>query len=253
MNESSDPLTASKTTENLAGIKVEGSLTAEMSAVLANQARRNVLERLRSDPGLPVDNPTMSFWQDPEHAFAHRQSTVLPRDTDIVIIGSGITAVSTAQHLLRLDPNLDVVILEARAAISGATGRNGGHIKASPWGDYSSLKQLFGKESGMKIMKFRMAHLDAFCQEASHLGEAGKSGLVRRTQSLSVSYDLNAWERSKESLREFLCDFPEERSKWSAIDNPAELKVCQGRFREHANDLAEVRTIPNCVRLYQRT
>jgi glycine/D-amino acid oxidase-like deaminating enzyme len=142
-----------------------------------------------------------------------------------VLIGSGLTAVSTATHLLRLQPDLRIVILEARSAISGATGRNGGHIKASPWADYHDLKELFGKESGMKIIKFRMAHLDVFCEEAAKLGESGKRGLVRRTKALSTSYSAKAWEGSKMRLKDFLNDFPEERGKWEAIEDRATLKV----------------------------
>ena len=191
----------------------------------AVQTRQGIAERMARDPGLPVPSPTMSYWQDPEHSFAHLRSPSLPQDADVVLIGSGITAVSTAEHLLRLEPQLRIVIVEARSAISGATGRNGGHIKASPWADYHDLKELFGKESGMKIIKFRMAHLDVFCKEAAALGEAGQVGLVRRTKALSTSYSAKAWEGSKMRLKDFLNDFPEERGKWEAIEDRATLKV----------------------------
>lgn len=191
----------------------------------AAQTRQGIAERMTGDPGLPVASPTMSFWQDPEHSFAHMRSSSLPRDADVVLIGSGITSISTAQHLVRLDPQLRIVILEARSAISGATGRNGGHIKASPWADYHDLKELFGKESGMKIIKFRMAHLDVFCEEAIKIGEAGAAGLVRRTKALSTSYSPKAWEGSKMRLQDFVTDFPEEREKWEAIEDPTILKV----------------------------
>jgi glycine/D-amino acid oxidase-like deaminating enzyme len=188
------------------------------------QTRATIAARMARDPGLPVPSPTMSYWQDPEHSFAHVRSTALPKDTDVALIGSGITAVSTAQHLLRLEPSLRIVILEARSAISGATGRNGGHIKASPWADYHDLKQLFGKQSGMKIIKFRMAHLDVFCREAVELGDAGQAGLVRRTKALSTSYSAKAWEGSKLRLQDFLQDFPEEVGKWEAIEDRATLR-----------------------------
>lgn len=191
----------------------------------AKQTKQSIAERMARDPGLPVPSPTVSYWQDPEHSFAHARSTSLPESADVVLIGSGITSVSTAAHLLRLQPELRIVILEARAAISGATGRNGGHIKASPWADYHDLKNLFGKESGMKIIKFRMAHLDVFCEEAAALGEEGRAGLVRRTQALSTSYNAQAWEGSKMRLKDFLSDFPEERGKWEAIEDRAVLKV----------------------------
>ncbi|EXJ94758.1 hypothetical protein A1O1_03156 [Capronia coronata CBS 617.96] len=180
--------------------------------------------RLEKDPGTPVANATPSFWQDPPHPFADQQSANLPTETDVVIIGSGISAISTAQHLLRLQPSLKICMLEARRAISGATGRNGGHIKAVPWGDYSALKDEFGKESAMRITSFRLAHLDALVEEAKALGEAGKVGLVRRVQSLSAVYDQEVWESAKVKLEKFLEDFPEQRGRWFAIEGVEALK-----------------------------
>ena len=93
--------------------------------VLAQQ--QSVLERpVKADPApLPVPNPTRSFWIDsaPDaNPLAKQGSTgPLTHDSDICIIGSGITGVSAAYHISRLladNPSsstpLKVVILEAR-------------------------------------------------------------------------------------------------------------------------------------------
>ena len=58
-----------------------------------------------------------------------RSSNTVPAECDIAIIGTGMAGVATAYHILS-DPNLgaskpSVVLLEARQACSGATGRNG--------------------------------------------------------------------------------------------------------------------------------
>jgi len=77
-------------------------------------------------PTLPRPNPTISGWQDPPDAIANlRSTTKLPEIADVVIIGSGISGVSIALGLLDADKGLNVVMLEARQACSGATGRNG--------------------------------------------------------------------------------------------------------------------------------
>jgi len=97
---------------------------------------------------LPLLNPTQSYWQtppDPELAD-HRTTPDLPAGADTVIIGSGITGAAVAWHLLRdtvpvpvsdgaapgNQPGTEhsatgrkIVMLEARQACSGATGRNG--------------------------------------------------------------------------------------------------------------------------------
>jgi hypothetical protein len=74
--------------------------------------------------GLPVQNPTRSFWLDsaPDcNPLAREGSTgELTQTADVCIIGSGITGVSVAYHLANglsktnLDKPTSAVILEAR-------------------------------------------------------------------------------------------------------------------------------------------
>jgi len=78
----------------------------------------------------PVPHPTPSYWLSEPHAYANLRSTsCLLRECDVAIIGSGMAGVLTAYHILEKNPDLHVVLLDARALCSGATGRNGGHIK----------------------------------------------------------------------------------------------------------------------------
>ena len=181
--------------------------------------------RLGRDPGTPVADPTEAFWQVPRHHFADQQSQAWQSEVDIIIIGSGITGVSIAKHLLKLQPSLIITMLEARSAISGATGRNGGHIKAVPWVDYHDLKDQYGKESAMRITRFRLAHLDALVEEAASMGELGNAGLVRRVEGVSAVFDQESWHAAKVKLEGWLEDFPEERERWTMHEGETELKV----------------------------
>ncbi|KAI0108142.1 FAD dependent oxidoreductase [Daldinia grandis] len=81
--------------------------------------------------GLPVDNPTKSYWhkEPSSKLLGHRTTKELPRAADVVIVGSGITGSFAAHFLKEKQPDLNVVIVEAREACSGATGRNGGHCQ----------------------------------------------------------------------------------------------------------------------------
>ncbi|KAH7310864.1 FAD dependent oxidoreductase [Stachybotrys elegans] len=81
--------------------------------------------------GLPVDNPTKSYWlRDPSKILlGHRTTEDLPQSADVVIVGSGITGAFAAHCLKEIAPELNIMILEAREACSGATGRNGGHCQ----------------------------------------------------------------------------------------------------------------------------
>ncbi|KAK8185199.1 FAD dependent oxidoreductase-like protein [Phyllosticta capitalensis] len=86
--------------------------------------------------GLPVPNSTKSFWHSEPNQFllGHRTTEDLPAEADVVIIGSGITGTSAARFLAEDDraKGRSVVLLEAREACWGATGRNGGHCQVLP-------------------------------------------------------------------------------------------------------------------------
>lgn len=88
---------------------------------------QSLKERIDAEPGLPVENPTRSFWMYPPSPIAQHCSD-LPQHADIVVIGSGITGTAFARTLLDQaragGERLPVLLmLEARDACSGATGR----------------------------------------------------------------------------------------------------------------------------------
>lgn len=81
-------------------------------------------------PPIPVPNSSVSFWRSNLHPLDnHRTTEALPSSADIVIIGAGYAGASTAYHILEKSADSankpSIVILEAREACSGATGRNG--------------------------------------------------------------------------------------------------------------------------------
>lgn len=87
---------------------------------------------------LPSQKWTESFWlsQPSKVLMGHCSTTNLPLQADVVIVGSGISGVGAAWHLLQgsnmatsKTRPLSVVMLEAREACWGATGRNGGHCQ----------------------------------------------------------------------------------------------------------------------------
>ena len=83
-------------------------------------------QRRQIPPGLPRANPIQSYWQDPPDEIADCRTTPnLLHEADVVIIGSGVSGSCIAYNVLSSDPGLEVVMLEARQAASGASGRNG--------------------------------------------------------------------------------------------------------------------------------
>lgn len=83
---------------------------------------------------LPSKNPLRSFWlSEPSELADHRTTGQLPKEADVIIVGSGIAGSLTAYNLLDVNPKLNIVMLEAREVCGGATGRNGGQIKTDPY------------------------------------------------------------------------------------------------------------------------
>lgn len=113
---------------------------------------------------LPADNPTQCFWQKDGHNLStHRSTDELPGHGDIVIVGAGYAGVSTAYHLVQAlgDSARSVTILEARSACSGATGRNGGHLRPDLYGHIPTYIDRAGARAGAEIAEFEIAHLRA--------------------------------------------------------------------------------------------
>ncbi|KEF58515.1 uncharacterized protein A1O9_06441 [Exophiala aquamarina CBS 119918] len=108
---------------------------------------------------LPHDNPTLPYWLTHHSDLSkHRTTEELPREADVIIVGSGYSGAATAYHLLKKDDGNrpSVVILEARDACSGASGRNGGHLKPDIYFGATINEKSFGTKAAEELMKFEI-------------------------------------------------------------------------------------------------
>ncbi len=125
------------------------------------------------NPPFPFERPCLSIWQrttrhDP--LLHEGASSPIPATADAVIIGSGMAGAVTAYELLST-PNgpKNVVMLEAREACSGATGRNAGHCRPGAlqssrshrvssffkdaFRGFTAFSKIHGPEQAMKIIE----------------------------------------------------------------------------------------------------
>lgn len=118
----------------------------------------NMLTTASNKSGLPVDNPSVSYWQasfQDSTIHDHGQNDSLPSvDTvaDVVIIGSGISGATAAYTIQKQAPHLSIIVLEARQACSGATGRNGGHCRPDSFLGFTGYSKIVGKEQAHKVL-----------------------------------------------------------------------------------------------------
>ncbi|KAK0304246.1 hypothetical protein LTS16_008274 [Friedmanniomyces endolithicus] len=143
-------------------------------------------ERARIPPGLPRPRPTVSYWQDPPADIADLRTTAaLPANADYVVVGSGISGAFVAYKILCKQPEASVVVLEARQAASGATGRNGGHTKAASYRSFVDHEKELGLDEAMRIARLEYANIVATHDFARKHGisqthlDAGKDAIRR--------------------------------------------------------------------------
>jgi hypothetical protein len=140
--------------------------TAVKTLLDLNRKYEALVARIKQGASLPHGNPTRSYWlEDPPFPeLVDIRSKRLPDKADVVIIGSGITGAAVARSLLqeskRKDQDITITVLEARDICSGATGRNGGHIKASPHETFQRLETKFGVERAVALTRFQLNHLE---------------------------------------------------------------------------------------------
>ena len=93
---------------------------------------------------MPLINGAVSHW------FAElpplRPALPGDRDADVCIVGAGYTGLWTAYYLAKADPSLRIVVLEARFAGFGASGRNGGWLSGLVPGDRNRMAKRHGRD-----------------------------------------------------------------------------------------------------------
>ena len=157
-------------------------------------------QRAAIPTSLPRPFPTISYWQDPPDQLSdHRTTPELPDTTSVLIIGSGVTGASIAHGLLDKPNPQKVLMLEARTACSGATGRNGGHTKCGSYRAFLSNVENQGEQEAAKIARFEfdcMKAVHAFAKEKGIECDSWEGDTV------DIIYDQHQWNRAKKAISE---------------------------------------------------
>jgi glycine/D-amino acid oxidase-like deaminating enzyme len=102
-------------------------------------------------------------------------------EADIAIIGGGFTGLWTAYHLLKADPGLTVIVLEASAVGYGASGRNGGFAMPLVHRSIQSLVETLGRERALAIhlaAEEAIRNIQRVCEEEGIDADLMPNGLL---------------------------------------------------------------------------
>lgn len=107
----------------------------------------------------------ISFWsEDIASERVARPALTADRQADVCIVGAGYTGLWSAYELLRAQPSLDIVILEAETVGFGASGRNGGWVLGAIAGD----REWWARRSGRAAV---VAQDAAVRETVGHVGQ----------------------------------------------------------------------------------
>jgi glycine/D-amino acid oxidase-like deaminating enzyme len=137
---------------------------------------------------------TTSHWQAEARAEPAAQS--LPATCDVAVIGGGVAGVSTAYWLRRLDPGLDVVIVERERLAHGASGRNAGFLLQGTDADFARTADDRGAEAAWRLWQFTQESRDGLVDAV-----AGAEVGLSTSGSFSVAGDEAEGERLRRAER----------------------------------------------------
>jgi glycine/D-amino acid oxidase-like deaminating enzyme len=158
--------------------------------------------------------------------WSPRPALAADATVDVAVVGAGLTGLWTAYYLLREDPSLRVVVLEAETAGFGASGRNGGWCSALFPAGPETLAQLPGSSAQAAIAQHRAMRatvdevLDVVRSEdidaRAHKG--GTIALARTPSQLQRARDevahARAWDRGPDDV--VLLDAEQARARLAA-------------------------------------
>lgn len=187
---------------------IDGLIDPTISRFLSS-----VSKAILEDPGLPRPNPTVSAWQVPVHPrVASIQSPAVPSCTDFAIIGSGITGCSVTKALLehQAAANAHVTVLEARELVSGATGRNGGHLVTASGHTFGPIAKQHGTEAAKQITRFSILNIDRLMKMVRDMDQAVQEDCqIRDVRKVMAVGDDETWVEAKSSVLDFQKAVPE--------------------------------------------
>jgi glycine/D-amino acid oxidase-like deaminating enzyme len=106
------------------------------------------------------DGFKISLWQDEMPDYISKTKAIDKKDCDVLIVGGGITGISTAMQLQK--SGLQCVVAEAHNLCFGTTGGTTAHLNTFLDTDYSTIESKFGEAAARLIARATNQALDLY-------------------------------------------------------------------------------------------
>lgn len=105
---------------------------------------------------------------------------------DVVVVGAGISGLSTVYWLNQEDPNLKIALIEKNRVGFGASGRNAGFITCGSVEHFNRMISKHGKDEALEIWKFAETNLKLLKEHIIQENEANIEFKRRGAYSLAA-------------------------------------------------------------------
>lgn len=136
-------------------------------------------------------------------------------ETDVCIIGSGISGISTAYELVTR--GLNVVLIEAREILSGETGRTSGHLASDLDDGYAAIAKKHG-DDGAK------AAADSHVWALNRVGEIVKQLGIECEYRQLPGYDISQYPRGSKEHSDDMKEIVQDGEKARALGLKTQYK-----------------------------
>lgn len=192
----------------------------------------------------PATYRKVSLWLDT--VVADGSDDLAPRapldgglDADVCVVGAGYTGLWTAYYLLREQPDLNIVMVEAQIAGFGASGRNGGWCSALFPVSSHGLARRYGRDAAIAMRRAMTASVDEVGAVAAAEGvdcHWRKGGTVRLA-------------RAPVQLRRARAEILDDAAL-DGVDGVQLLSAQEARERVGASDVLGATYHPACARIH---
>lgn len=133
-----------------------------------------------------------------------------------------------------------VTVLEARTLVSGATGRNGGHLVTASGHTYGPLRDKHGSEAAKEITRFSILNIDHLLNLALSMDSALREECqIRKVLKVMAVGDEQTWKSVKKSVLDFQEAVPEystyhriiEKEHIVEVNSQSSIVLLHGCFR----------------------